>query len=117
VTPIPTPNTSWNGYYYRLYGNVNVSSGTVLGNVYVNYLDPNFYNDNPSASFDTAVGGNYSIDQVRANVPFRVTLKYIYLGSLPEMTISKFINQTYIITNDTALDFTVMTNNITPTEP
>jgi hypothetical protein len=60
------------------------------------------------------VGGNYSIENVRANVPFKVTIGYLYIGSMPEIMTMKLINKTYVIENDTRMDFTVMTSNITP---
>jgi hypothetical protein len=120
-TPVPTTtittNTSWNGYYVRLYGNVSVSSGNVYGTVTINYMDSNYWNDSPSTRYDTSTGGSYSIDKVRANVPFKVTLGYLYLGSMPAIMDNKLINRTYVINNDTELDFTVMTSNITPIHP
>ena len=98
----------------KLYGNVNVSSGIVYGCVTINYMDQNYWYENPSATYDTEVGGNYSIENVRANVPFKVTIGYLYIGSMPEIMTMKLINKTYVIENDTRMDFTVMTSNITP---
>ncbi len=98
--------------FVKLYGNVNSSGDHVMGTIKVSYMDKNYWDDNPLARYDTTDGGAYSLD-VRANVPFHVTLGYLYVDRLPQDMNSKLITQTFVIQNDTRQDFNVMTSNVT----
>lgn len=113
-TPTPQPNTTWNGLFVKLYGNVNASGDHVMGTIKVSYMDKNYWNDNPLARYDTtADDGAYSLD-VRANVPFKVTLGYLYVDRVPQDIMNtKLFTETYNIQNDTREDFNVMTSNVT----
>ncbi|HTX43551.1 MAG TPA: hypothetical protein VMC61_02390 [Methanocella sp.] len=113
-TAAPAPSTSWNGMLVKLHGNVSVSKGEhVFGTIKINYLDKNYWDDHPTAVYDTNVGGAYSVD-VRAKVPFKVEIGYLYVGQLPAVMNVKKIDMVYTIEQDTPLDFEVMTSNITP---
>jgi hypothetical protein len=113
-TPVPV-NTTWNGLYVKLYGNVNGKGDEhVYGTVSIFYLDENYWEDNPTAKYDTTEGGAYSVS-VRANVPFKIKIGYLYVGRLPEVMNVKLINdKIYQLNEDTKLDFSIMTSNITP---
>ncbi len=104
-TPIPQPSTTWNGLYVNLNGNVSASGDHVMGTITVSYLDKNFWDDHPLARYDTDEGGAYSLD-VRANVPFKMTVGYLYVGRLPQDMNTKLLDQTYNIQNDTRMDLT-----------
>lgn len=39
---------------------------------------------------------------------------YLYVGRLPEVMNTRRLDRIYVIEEDTALDFEVMTSNITP---
>jgi hypothetical protein len=111
-TPTPQPGTTWNGEFVKLYGNVNASDDHVIGQLEVYYSDKNYWDDHPLAKYDTETGGAYSLE-VRANVPFKVKLGYLYVRSLAgEMNI-KLLDKTYVLQNDTLEDFNVMTSNVT----
>lgn len=113
-TPAPTPSTSWNGMLVKLHGNVSVDAGEhVYGTIKVYYLDKNYWEDHPTAVYDTDEGGAYSFD-VRANVPFKVEIGYLYKDRLPEVMNVRWLDGIYTIEEDTALDLEVMTSNITP---
>jgi hypothetical protein len=112
-TPVPSPSTSWNGIYVKLYGNVSASGGDhVYGTVKIYYLDKNYWDEHPTAQYDTDECGNYSLD-VRANVSFIPEFGYFYFDRIPmEMYTRRLDNMT--IQADTRLDYNVMTSNITP---
>jgi hypothetical protein len=113
-TPAPSPTTSWNGIYVKLHGNISAGMGEhVYGMVKIYYLDRNYWEEHPNAQYDTDAGGAYSLD-VRANVPFKVEVGYLYVGQLPEVMIFKRPDMVYTIEEDTPLDFEVMTSSITP---
>ncbi len=114
-TPVPTPVTSWDGLFVKLYGNVKASGGDhVYGTVKVYYLDKNFWDDTPTVKYDTTEkGGAYSLD-VRSNVPFKVELRYLYVGKISSEMQKKQFDDPVTIRNDTRRDFSVMTSNITP---
>lgn len=110
----PRPSTSWNGMFVKLHGIISVDSGDhVYGTVKVNYMDKNYWEEHPIAQYDTDEGGAYSLD-VMANVPFKVDIGYLYVGRLPEVMNTRRLDRIYVIEEDTALDFEVMTSNITP---
>jgi hypothetical protein len=113
-TPVPS-NTSWNGMFVKLYGNISANPGEhVYGTVKVNYLDKNYWDDQPTAHYDTETGGTYSLD-VRAKVPFKLDIGYLYMGQQPQgYMLTKRVDQVYTIDEDTPLDFEIMTSNITP---
>ncbi|HTY92113.1 MAG TPA: hypothetical protein VMC84_13135 [Methanocella sp.] len=115
VTTQPTPTTTpWNGEMVRLYGNVTVKSGEhVYGTVKVSYLDKNYWDEYPTAKYDTDQGGSYSMS-VRANVPFKVTLGYLYTDRLPYvMNTYLYDDKIYTLQNDMQLDFEVKSSNAT----
>jgi hypothetical protein len=113
-TPVPAISTSWNGLYAKLHGNVSVEEGEhVYGTIKVNYLEQNYWEEHPTAQYDTDDGGAYSLD-VRANVPFKVDIGYLYKGQLPEVMSVRYPDDIYKINEDTVLDLDVMTSNITP---
>jgi len=113
-TAVPSPSTSWNGMFVKLHGNVSVDGGEhVYGTIKVNYLDKNYWDEHPTAQYDTSEGGVYSLD-VRAKVPFKVDIGYLYVGRLPEVMNVKRIEKVYVIEEDTVLNFEVMTSNIAP---
>jgi hypothetical protein len=117
ATPLPTPEavTNWTGLYVKLYGNVSVaSSDHVYGSVKISYLEEEYWDEYPTVKYDTDEGGAYSLD-VRANVPFKVTIGYLYVGRLPQVMNTKLIDdKIYTVQEDTRLDFEVMTSNIMP---
>lgn len=113
-TPVPQPSTSWNGMFVKLYGNVSVTRGEhVYGTITVYYLDENYWDDNPTTTYDTEAGGKYSLD-VRAKVPFKLKIGYLYFGTLPGTMSFKTIDTVYTIEEDTPFNFEVMSSNITP---
>jgi hypothetical protein len=113
-TPTPRTSTSWNGMFVKLYGNVSVNKGEhVYGTIKVNYLDKNYWDEHPTAVYDTDEGGVYSLD-VRAKVPFKLEIGYLYVGTLPEVMNVKRPDRIYNIEEDTPLDFEVMTSDIAP---
>lgn len=114
ITPTPTPTaTSWNGEMVELYGHVASKSGEhIYGTVTVSYLDEYYWEDHPSAKYDTDAGGNYSVN-VRANLPFKVTLGYLYTSRLPPYMITRLYDTVYTIQEPTRLDFEVLPSNAT----
>jgi hypothetical protein len=113
-TPVPAPSTSWNGMYVKLHGNVSVEEGEhVYGTIKVYYMDKNYWEEHPTAQYDTDEGHAYSLD-VMAKVPFKVDIGYLYKGRLPEVMSVRRLDGTYAIEEDTALDLEVMTSNISP---
>lgn len=119
-TPIPTliptatpTATPWTGEMVRLYGNVTAKGGEhVYGSVTLSYMDKNYWEEHPSTKYDTDMGGSYSMD-VRANVPFKVTLGYLYTSRLPYVMNTHLYDNVYTLQNDTQLDFDVMSSNAT----
>jgi hypothetical protein len=113
-SPAPSPSTSWNGMYVKLHGNVSVDAGEhVYGTIKVYYMDKNYWEEHPTAQYDTDDGGAYSLD-VMAKIPFKVEIVYLYKGRLPGVMSVRRLDGTYAIEEDTALDLEVMTSNITP---
>jgi hypothetical protein len=115
-TPTAAPvSTTWNGLYVRLSGNVSAKGDEhVYGTVSVFYLDKNYWDDNPAAKYDTNEGGAYSVD-VRAKVPFKIKIGYLYVDRLPAVMNIKLIDdKVYTLDEDTKLDFSILTSNITP---
>ncbi len=113
-TAVPSPSTSWNGMYVKLHGNVTAGPDEhVYGTVKVYYMDKNYWDDIPSAPYDTDDGGAYSLD-VRAKVPFKVDFGYLYVGQLPGTMTVKRLDPVYVLDGDTPLDIDVATSAITP---
>lgn len=111
-TPVPT-QASWNGEIVKLFGNVTVKGGEhVYGTIKVNYMDKNYWEEYPTARYDTDDGGEYSID-VMANVPFKVTLGYTYVDRLSMGMTTRLLDDIYLLRNDTRQDFTIMSANAT----
>jgi hypothetical protein len=124
VPPSPTPRptiletptpiaTTWNGEYVKLHGNVSAKGGDhVYGVIKIYYQDKNYWDDHPTAAYDTDDGGAYSIE-VRSNVSFIPEFGYYYFGRLPQVMHTQRLDK-MTIREDTRLDYSVMTSNITP---
>ncbi len=113
-TPAPTAPSAWNGMYVKLYGNVSAEPGEhVYGKIIINYIDKNYWDEKPYTTYDTSVGGAYSLE-VRAKVPFKVEVGYLYVGQLPGAMTVKRLDDVYVIGEDTRLDLDIATSNIAP---
>lgn len=113
VTPTPS-STTWNGEMVKLFGNVTVIGGEhVYGTIKVSYMDKNYWDEYPTVRYDTYdEGGAYSLE-VKANVPFRVTLGYTYVDKLSVGLNTKLLDEIFVLKNDTRRDFTIMASNAT----
>ncbi len=113
-TPVPTPLTTWNGMFVKLHGNVSMDAGEhVYGTVKIYYMDEKYWEEHPLTYYDTSDGGAYSLD-VMAKVPFKVEIGYMYVGQLPEVMNTRWLDDIYNMEEDTVIDFDIMTANITP---
>ncbi len=112
VTPAPS-SAAWNGEMVKLFGNVTVIGGEhVYGTIKVSYMDKNYWDEYPTVRYDTIDdGGAYSLE-VKANMPFRVTLGYSYIDKLSPMN-TKILDEVFTLHNDTRHDFIIMASNAT----
>lgn len=112
ATPTPLP-TDWDGEYVRLYGNVSARGGDhVYGVIKIYYQDKNYWDDHPTAEYDTETGGAYEL-MVRSNVSFIPEFGYYYYGKLPQVMYTQRLEK-MTVTMDTRLDYSFMTSNVTP---